>query len=340
MSQQDQIEKILKVSQFLKQGFGRRRIAQHLNITEWEARTLIAAVDPIQDPEPQEKTIVSTPSAKLIISDDKPQGSTSIKITSNASVDETPHRLTIRPTTLKVGCISDIHYPYQDQKAEDIALAFMTDYKPDILVWNGDIFDFYAVSSYEKDVKKKMNIQDEIDHGYSRMKTWVNELGPKTKHYFRMGNHEARLSKMTVKLAPALSALRSLNLEDNLDLKALGVKYIPDHKDLYIGNLLFIHGSVVRKHGGNSARGHYEQYGCSVIMGHTHRLAVAYKRNKYGTHTLIENGTLCDFDVEYAQFPDWQHGFTTINFDGDDFSVSQHPIINYKLITPDKVYIA
>jgi len=113
---------------------------------------------------------------------------------------------------------------------------------------------------------------------------------------------------------------------------------VPSHEDLFIGNLLFYHGNLARKGSGMTAKAHFEQYGCSIIVGHIHRLGVLYKRNKYGTHTMIENGTLADFDVEYTRYPDWQHGFTTINFDGDDFSVAQYPISNYKIITDKKVY--
>lgn len=329
-----------KVSELLKLGFGRRRIAKELGMSEWSVRQAIAAVLNIELPEPQKPTAVKIDNVNKYTCTDQTAASTAIRIGSSAQVNPTPKQLTIRPISLKVACLSDIHYPYQDEKAEEIALAFMCDYKPDIVVWNGDIFDFYAVSQYEKSISKKMDIQQEIDYGYGRLQLWVKELGVKTKHFFREGNHENRLSRLISSKAPALGALRSTNLEENLDFDALGIQYVPDYQDLYIGNMLFVHGNIVRRQGGASARGHFDQFGCSVIMGHTHRLAVSYKRNKNGTHAMVENGTLCDFDVEYCKFPDWQHGFTTLEFDGDDFSVLQHPIINYKLIHNGKVYIA
>jgi predicted phosphodiesterase len=294
----------------------------------------------IRDPEPQESTSITIDEVNKYECSNGEATSTSIKIGPSAQVDERPKRLTIRPISLKVACLSDIHYPYQDEKAEEIALAFMTDYKPDVIVWNGDIFDFYAVSQYEKSISKKMDIQEEIDYGVRRIQLWTKELGAKTKHYFREGNHENRLSRLITSKAPALAALRSTKLEENVDFKSLGIRFIPDHQDLYIGNMLFVHGTIVRRQGGASARGHFDQFGCSVIMGHTHRLAVSYKRNKNGTHAMVENGTLSDFDVEYCKFPDWQHGFTTMEFDGDDFTVMQHPIINYKLLYGGKVYVA
>jgi predicted phosphodiesterase len=338
MNNQNSLDKLNRVQQLLANGFGRRRIAKEMQISEWEARALIGIVSPDMPVNAQSPTRVRTPPA-INPKSNKIVSQTTISVVPNAQTKDSSSTSDVvsRNSTLKVACISDVHYPYQDQKAEEIALAFLSDYKPDVIVWNGDIFDFYAVSQYEKNINKKMNIQDEIDYGVDRIRTWMETIAPK-KAYFRQGNHESRLARLANKAAPALTALRSLSLEANVDFKSLGIEFIPDHQDLFIGSLLFIHGTVVRKHGGNSARGHYEQYGCSVMMGHTHRLAVTYKRSKHATHTLIENGTLCDFDVEYAQFPDWQQGFTTIEFDGDDFSVQQRPIIDYKLIANGKVY--
>lgn len=340
MSQSNQIKKLELVEQLIKLGFGRRRIAKKLCISEWEARALISAVLPISTPPVSDpKTDIKLDASNVVLSA-KSGGATEVKLKQNSDTAESQSKVYSKPTTMKVACISDIHYPYEDRQATSIALSFLSDYKPDILVWNGDIFDFYAVSHYEKNPKKKMDIQEEIDYGFSEMEKWSKRLGPNTKHYFISGNHESRLQRMINKTAPALAHLRSTSIESNVNFKSINVEYVPDHQDLHIGDLMFVHGSVVRRHGGNSARGHYEQYGCSLIMGHTHRLAVLFKRNKYGTHTLIENGTLCDFDVEYVKYPDWQHGFTTIEFDGNSFVPTLRPIINHKLIADGKVYTA
>jgi len=340
MSTSKQLKKIELVEKLVNLGYGRRRIAKELQISEWEARALISAVLPVKESVRESPSI---PEIKLdkpaLIKGPKAEPSfTSINLLNNCDQEEENCSVNVNNISLKVACVSDIHYPYEDRRATQIALSFLKDYKPDLLVWNGDIFDFYAVSSYEKNPKKKLDIQEEIDYGYSQMRMWTKELGPTTKHFFISGNHETRMQRLINKNAPSLASLRSTSIESNIDFKSIGVQYVPNHQDLHIGDLMFIHGSVVRRHGGNSARGHYEQYGCSLLMGHTHRLAVLFKRNKFGTHSLIENGTLCDFDVEYAPYPDWQHGFTTIEFHGNTFVPTIRPIINYKLIADGKVY--
>ncbi len=330
-------DRLKKVEELLQKGYGRRRIAPILGTSEWETRILINAVLAKAQLPAQKKVDTVKRSLAETLVEVKTNKKTDIVIKSNSEVNEYPTKISIRPINQKVMCVSDIHYPYENIKAEDLALSFAKEYKPDIIVWNGDIFDCYAVSSYNKDVSKKMNIQDEIDYGVSRMTHWVKSL-PSTKHYFLEGNHETRLARMISGSAPALAALRSTKFEEVVGLYKIGIEYVKSHQDLFIGSLMFYHGDAVRKGAGNSVRAHFDQYGCSIIMGHCHRLSVGHKRNKYGTHTLIENGTLASFDVEYARFPDWQTGFTVIEYDGDSFVPYSLPIINDKLIAFGKVY--
>lgn len=341
MEQNMSYDKKLKlVAELIKKGLGRRRIAKALEITEWEARNLMsdavsATKRDARKDVPTKRKVGRTNKTSMKT---KGSSSTNVRVVSSSRVDEKPRKLNIRDAGIRVGVLSDIHYPYEDEKAEEIARAFLLDYDPDIIVLNGDIVDCYAISSYVKDIKKKMDIQEELDYGKKKLREWV-ELFPRAEIKYLEGNHENRFARLIKNNAPALAALRSLNIQENLDLEDLGIEWIPEWQDLQIGNMMFVHGHAVRKGGGSSAKAHFDAYGCSLLIGHCHRLAVTYKRNKYGTHALIENGTLCDMDVEYAKFPDWHQGFTTIEFDGEDFSVEQHPIIDHKLIANGKVYM-
>ena len=44
--------------------------------------------------------------------------------------------------------ISDIHIPFQDEDAVAVMQTFAKDYKPDNLYINGDMLDFYSLSSF------------------------------------------------------------------------------------------------------------------------------------------------------------------------------------------------
>ena len=55
--------------------------------------------------------------------------------------------------------ISDIHFPYQDDKAIKAALDFIKTNPVDTIILNGDILDFYDVSSFDKDPDRINSLQ-------------------------------------------------------------------------------------------------------------------------------------------------------------------------------------
>jgi len=336
----NQKRKLELVREFIDRGFGRRRIAKALETTEWEARSLVKKVLGTKRPRPKTSVKTRKKVRRGVLefpSSSKGSSETVIKMISSSEEDLEPREASSHVTGLKVAVISDIHYPYHDEKSETLVKMFLSDYKPDLIVLNGDIIDCYSVSSFQKDIKKKMDIQEEIDYTREKLMQWVDNFS-EAKFTYLEGNHENRFARIIKNNAPALAALRTLNIADNLGLDELGIEWVPEWQDMQIGSMLFTHGHLVRKHGSASVRAHFEKYGCSILIGHCHRLSVSYKRTKFGTHALVENGTLCDFDVEYTKFPDWQQGFTILEFDGNEFAVTQHPIIDHKLIANGKVY--
>jgi predicted phosphodiesterase len=335
-------KEIKQVRNLLKQGLGRRRIAQILDCTEWAARKLIedAVSEPVRtDAGPSNKPKIEVGNEALKLKGQiRTIGKTTIRLSGSAGSNPILHKAIERKVSTRVAVLSDIHYPFEDEKAVRIVDAFLLDYQPDVVVYNGDVADCYNVSSYQKAPGKASTIQQELD--YTRLKLEERKAAlPNVKEwYYLEGNHENRFKRLIAKDAPALAGLKGCSFHEAMALDELDITWVPDHEELWIGSLLFTHGHMARKHAGSSARGHFEKYGCSVLIGHVHRLSVAYRRTKSGNHCLIENGTLCDLDVEYAKFPDWQQGFTTLEFDGDYFAVTPRPIDNYTLIADGKVY--
>ena len=339
-----------RVRKLIKDGYGRRRIAEALGLTEWQARTLVSQVLKIDSKVEQSektkrkskpKTKVQKPHSRQSPSKGRP----TIKTTAARPIGNTqtidadrPAKVVTRKPSYKVAVLSDIHYPYENTNVMKIVKAILHDNTPDMIVLNGDILDCYSVSRYDKSPLRKQTIQDEFDYGYNRLDEFVTEF-PDTEFKFLEGNHEARFKKLLVSLkAQEYLSLRDMTIASQLDLDTLGIEFIPENKDLEIGRLTIMHGNRVRKGAGATAKAHHLDIGCSVIVGHIHRLSVAWKRNKFGAHVMIENGALCDFDVEYSRFPDWQHGFSMLHFDGEDLNVTQYPITDYKCITHNKVY--
>lgn len=238
----------------------------------------------------------------------------------------------------KAVILSDIHIPEHDHKAVAIALAYMQDVKPDVIVLNGDILDNINTSRFPKDPHIIETFADELDETRAFLKL-VSDQHPKaTKHYV-VGNHEVRIEKYLLEHAPALSSLPELSIDNLLHLREHGYSYVDGSDKVKLGNLEVFHGDIVKKDSGASARAHMRKRGGSVLIGHVHKLGVTYLTDRWGTHTAIENGHLSRPDPDYVVDPDWQQGFTEVHFtDKGDFSVRQHHILNGRLIVDGVVY--
>jgi predicted phosphodiesterase len=232
--------------------------------------------------------------------------------------------------------IGDLQMPFQDDQALNLALAFIDHLKPDGIILNGDITDCYALSAYDKNPLTPASLALEIAQTHSLMgrlanipqKVWVG------------GNHEDRLRRYLWKRAPELGILPQLDFPQLFGLADFGFTWMP-YGELYrLGKLAVTHGTLVRKHSGQTAKAHFEKYGTSVLINHTHRLGAYYKRTIEGVHGAWENGCLCRLDPEYEAHPDWQQGFSVVHVDPECgfFHVQQLPILRQARGKPFLIY--
>lgn len=234
----------------------------------------------------------------------------------------------MKPTTRGVS-VSDIQYPYHDPKVFHAALDFILDYKPTVLVLNGDGFDFYDLSRFDKDPQRRFRLQEEIEGFKAEILAHLIGAAPKAKRYYTEGNHELRLRKYLWHHAPELSSIKGLNVPELLELKKLGFTYLPTRQVLKFGHLRVMHSTLVRQHSGMTARALVERHGVSVLHGHSHRLGEFYKRDQRGVLGGYEQGCLCDLNPEYEDFPNWMHGWATFTvFPNDLFSVELVKVVN------------
>lgn len=84
--------------------------------------------------------------------------------------------------------LSDIHFPYQDDKAIKAALNFVKTNPVDTIILNGDILDFYDVSSFDKDPSRINSLQKEIDMAQKFFKK-LRTIKPDARIVFIKGNH-------------------------------------------------------------------------------------------------------------------------------------------------------
>jgi len=233
----------------------------------------------------------------------------------------------------KVAFISDVHIPHHDKVSVRVMLNYLAEYKPDLILLGGDVFDFYLISDYDRDPGRQNTLQDEFDAGRDFMKA-VDSLSPNVA--FLLGNHEGRLMKLIAK-NPGLFKLRSLDFHKAAELPERWACY-PSQTHYEIGHLTALHGDLkeLKSGGVNPSRTMFAKLKRSNIYGHFHRFSTHFDTNFDGTvRGAFGNGHLSDLkQVTYMRAPDWQTGFSTIELSSDAklFAVRQHIIVDGRFV--------
>ena len=223
--------------------------------------------------------------------------------------------------------LGDIHFPYQDDKAIKAVYKFLEQHPVDTIILNGDILDFYDVSSFDKDPSRINSLQSEINMAekfFSRLR----KLSPNSRIIFVKGNHCSRLERY-LKKHPELYSLDALKLPNLLGLDKFNIEY--KDKGFKLGSLKIIHGDMVRKFSSYTARGELEKHDSSGISSHTHRGGVYYYRTPERYLAWFESFCLCDLNPEYIDEPNWQQGFLYGYIEKDSFAVTPIPIVDGKI---------
>jgi UDP-2,3-diacylglucosamine pyrophosphatase LpxH len=215
--------------------------------------------------------------------------------------------------------ISDVHFPFEDKRAWELALKLIHAAQPDLVWIGGDFIDCYAVSSFSRDPKRVVNFQEEIDAAIGGLKE-VRQAAPQAHIKYNVeANHEIRLLH-ALRAQPAFSSIRALAMPKLLEFDRFNILAV--YGKCKVGRLWHIHGHEV---GGGSvfpARTVYNKLQANLIMGHYHKAQVHYNTLLDDTsHVSICNPCLCELDQEYIKGKaQWQQGLTFIEYlDNGDF---------------------
>lgn len=231
--------------------------------------------------------------------------------------------------------LSDTHYPYQNKKFVKAIKRFAIDFDPHVVVMNGDGLDFYDLSRFDKNPRRRFKLEDEIREFQKDFLLYWSEKHPGARLEYNEGNHELRLQKYSWHHAPEVSWVKGMGIQEMLferDGIRLDWNYNNYDTPLQCGHLLIHHGLFARKWGGSSAKAMLERYGSSVLCGHSHRMGSIFRTDFRGVHGAWEQGCILDKSMqEYDPQPDWQNGFAVVhhwpNFKGY-FKVDLIPLID------------
>ena len=234
------------------------------------------------------------------------------------------------PTGYKrVFCLSDVHIPYQDNRAIEAAVGYAKKWNPDVIYLNGDIMDVYQGSRFVKD-RRMRDLAGELQLT-GEFLDWIKGEFPKAKVYYKMGNHEERWETYLKTHAPELLGISEFNLDTLLKFGERGIGLVKSRQYARAGKLYILHGhELFRGFGGqvNPARTAFLRTMHNVIVGHHHQTSEHTEKTIDGSIiTTYSQGCLCGLKPDYMPNNKWNHGFALIEMNNENYKLENYRIV-------------
>ncbi len=212
-----------------------------------------------------------------------------------------------------VAVISDVHVPYHDLHAWDLALQLLKAASPERVVVLGDFLDCEAVSDFVKKPVRMLGFQKEVEAG-ERALGELRGAVVDARVQFLEGNHERRLQRQKWTKAQMFASLEALTIPELLEFEAHEVEIVRAEKGLKIGKLHFLHGDEQKVSYIYPAANLYRKLGGNLMVGHFHRFDKWIHKQLSGSRRGVwVNGCLCGLNPEYAINPQWEQGVTFVD---------------------------
>lgn len=225
--------------------------------------------------------------------------------------------------TVKLDCqrcliLGDIHLPFQDNAAIAAALEYGEEYKPDLVLLNGDVFDFYQLSQFRKDTSVA-KLKAELEAG-KKFFARLRHVFPEQRIVFRYGNHDRRWDYHLMQCAPilweALPALVDIWHAD-AGITEHRIEVIREKCNIKLGKLLVLHGDELPRGSSspvNAARGVFIKTFVPTYVSHFHQESKQPAKTPEGKRIMTwSSGALCGLSPDYLPINQWTTGFGTVD---------------------------
>lgn len=240
----------------------------------------------------------------------------------------------LRKEANNILCLYDVHVPYHNVEALTKAMQYGLEQEINTIFLGGDFLDFYGLSTFEKDPRKR-RFSQELEDGREMLRILRREF-PKAYIYYLVGNHEERYERYMRMKAPELLDCSDFNVDVLLRFGELGIELIDGKRIVKAGKLSLVHGHEFGRQifsPVNPARGLYMKSKESAICGHHHQTSEHSERSLSGdVDTCWSVGCLCELNPEYRPINKWNHGFAHVKVEEDGtYNVYNKKIINGKI---------
>jgi len=240
---------------------------------------------------------------------------------------------------------SDVHFPRHDPRKVELWFKVLKWFKPDAVDLLGDIDDADSTSRWaEGKPDAIVSINDGGVDGTKQFLSEINRLVPKADKHFHDGNHGwTRHGEYLAKKAPQFLEIltpKSLYEYDKFGFEWHEYNEAPVKR---FGDIYGHHGESISKHAGESVRNDVNNWGVSLVRGHSHRMGAYFQTYNLTGQELrgYEIGHLCDEDqMDYSIQKNWQAGFAVAHVVNDYPHVQLIQIHDYTCVVDGKVFNA
>lgn len=246
-----------------------------------------------------------------------------------------------------VGLLFDIHIPYHDERAINVALSYFKENQVDAIVFGGDLLDFYNLSRFDKDPEERTSTWEDIKIMLGFIDN-VREAFPDTALIYKFGNHDERYENYIKQNCKEIFDFAVLSMdylinsfgkndEERLIASKRKVTIVTGKRVVKLGKLNIVHGHEFGKSifsPVNPARGLYLRAKASCICGHHHQTSEHIESDINNSITGCWSvGCLSDLHPAYMPINKFNLGFARVIVTNEDnFSVENKKIMNYQIV--------
>jgi hypothetical protein len=237
----------------------------------------------------------------------------------NIQLPKRGHRLVFDLANCTIPVFSDAHFWPDDPPSTSYLalLALIEEFKPPLVINNGDAFDGARCSSHPPTGWANMpSVAEELATCQDRLGEIVataRRANPDAIMAWDMGNHDSRFSTRLASVSPEYVKVRGTDLKD----------HFPDWNFAWSSE---INGHVMIKHrwhgGMHAAFNNTMKSGWSMVTSHLHRLCITPFADYDGRRWGVDTGTLAEFGPEFDKFTygednpfNWCEGLAVLSFD-------------------------
>jgi predicted phosphodiesterase len=222
-------------------------------------------------------------------------------------------------TLQTIGSISDIHWPFSNEKVIKRFYEYVGDEKPDVVVINGDAWDMYSHSKFPRShnvftPRDEMKISREKNEQFWKE---IKKIHPSANCFQMLGNHDIRPMKRILEEYPEAEDWVKEKMKQLFSYD--GVKTFFDvREELIIGNTAILHGYRTK------LGDHRDFMLMNSINGHSHVGGVVFRQIKGVTLWELNSGfsgdpTAKGLTYTPQKITNWTPGFGGVNKYGPQF---------------------